>query len=134
MVSYFLCPECRVKGVALFCRGEITYFNISFLFQEIYGYRRSIFRTILTWSFIIETLGLLRMIFHWFPEWFLKCTHKKCSLESAEVLLIVVRHFLINFFSPILKILKLNRKHIRRNIGGYTSERLSHFLLWKLCK
>lgn len=30
------------------------------------------------------------MVFHWFPEWFLKCTHNQCSLEDAERVLIVV--------------------------------------------
>ena len=31
------------------------------------------FRTIITWFFITLTLGILRMVYHWFPEWFLNC-------------------------------------------------------------
>ncbi|XP_046445093.1 polyamine-transporting ATPase 13A3-like isoform X2 [Daphnia pulex] len=57
--------------------------------MELYGYRRSLFRTILTWLFIVKTVGILRMVFHWFPEWFLNCTHTRCSLEVAEKILIV---------------------------------------------
>lgn len=57
--------------------------------MEIHGYRRSIFWTTVTWFFIVITVGILRMVYHWFPEWFLNCTHTKCSLEAAEKVLLV---------------------------------------------
>ena len=60
------------------------------LLQEIHGYRRWILGSILTWSLIVLTVGILRVIFHWFPEWFLKCTYTSCSLETADKVLIVV--------------------------------------------
>ena len=58
--------------------------------MEIYGYRRSKIKTIVTYFFIFITIGILRLVYHWFPEWFLNCTHSKCSLESAEKVLVVV--------------------------------------------
>jgi len=57
--------------------------------MEIHGYGRSILGSILTWSFIVLTAGILRVIFHWFPEWLLKCTYTPCSLETADKVLIV---------------------------------------------
>jgi hypothetical protein len=58
--------------------------------MEIYGYRRSNIKTIVTYFFIFVTIGILRLVYHWFPEWFLNCTHSKCSLESANQVLVVV--------------------------------------------
>jgi len=47
-------------------------------------------KSIVTYSIIVMTVGILRLVYHWFPEWFLNCTHSKCSLESAERVLVVV--------------------------------------------
>jgi hypothetical protein len=47
-------------------------------------------KSIVTYSIIVMTIGILRLVYHWFPEWFLNCTHSKCSLESAERVLVVV--------------------------------------------
>ncbi|XP_057368287.1 polyamine-transporting ATPase 13A3-like isoform X2 [Daphnia carinata] len=70
--------------------ASVSYINAGDEDQmELYGYRRSNFRTALTWLFILKTLGILRMVFHWFPEWFLNCTYTRCSLEVAEKVLIV---------------------------------------------
>ncbi|EFX85022.1 hypothetical protein DAPPUDRAFT_314488 [Daphnia pulex] len=57
--------------------------------MEIQGYRRSILWTIVTWFFIVITVGILRMVYHWFPEWFLNCTHTKCPFEVADKVLLV---------------------------------------------
>ena len=67
------------------------FYWINQIFQkELYGYRKSVFWTSITWVFIVLTVGILRMVFHWFPEWFLNCTHTRCPLETAEKVLIVV--------------------------------------------
>jgi len=69
---------------------SITYINAGEEDQmEIYGYRRSMIKSIVTYSIIVMTVGILRLVYHWFPEWFLNCTHSKCSLESAERVLVV---------------------------------------------
>ncbi|KAK0175752.1 hypothetical protein PV327_009479 [Microctonus hyperodae] len=59
--------------------------------MEIYGYRRNKIYTSITWFFIIITGGLLRLIFHWFPQLMLKATHSICSLNEADRVLLIER-------------------------------------------
>ena len=93
--------------------------------QEIYGYRRSMMKSIVTYLIIVMTIGILRLVYHWFPEWFLNCTHSKCSLESAEKVLVVVsnpRHigrFSHNRFITFC-LLNGDRSCSRRSIAGFT--------------
>lgn len=89
--------DCKWKDVG---SGGVKWL-IDCLLQEIHGYGRSILGSILTWSFIVLTAGILRVIFHWFPEWFLKCTYTPCSLETADKVLIVVT--IILFLKIIIK-------------------------------
>lgn len=60
------------------------------MFQEIYGFKRSVVRTGLTWVLIVATAGLLRLFFHWLPEYMLRATHTPCPLSCASKVLIVV--------------------------------------------
>lgn len=60
--------------------------------MEIHGYSRNKFKTCVTWIFIILTLGALRLVFHWWPHWMLYATHRKCSLDSAEKVLVIERY------------------------------------------
>ena len=62
----------------------------SFAKKELFGYRRSALKTALTWSAVAATALVLRVVFHWFPEWFLKCTHSQCPLDRADHVLVVV--------------------------------------------
>jgi hypothetical protein len=84
-------------------------------------------KSIVTYLIIVMTIGILRLVYHWFPEWFLNCTHSKCTLESAEKVLVVVsnpRH--IGRFSPkpnrfiALCLLDGDRSYSRRSIAGFT--------------
>lgn len=59
---------------------------------EVYGYCRCWLRTSLCWAFIILTLGALRLLLHWYPQWLLTATHRPCSLGKAAKLLIVDRY------------------------------------------
>lgn len=43
---------------------------------------------IVTWIFITLTLGFLRLVFYWKPNWMLICTHKQCSLDVATKILL----------------------------------------------
>ncbi|XP_067950022.1 polyamine-transporting ATPase 13A3-like [Watersipora subatra] len=52
------------------------------------GYTRSIGRTTLTWIGFILSLGFLRLIFYWKPNWYIRCTHVKTSLSSASHVLL----------------------------------------------
>uniref|UniRef100_A0A1I8I8Z8 Cation-transporting ATPase n=1 Tax=Macrostomum lignano TaxID=282301 RepID=A0A1I8I8Z8_9PLAT len=56
--------------------------------SRIYGYRRNQLRTALTYAGFVLTAFLLRLVFHWKPEWYVKCTHDRCSLRRAEKLVI----------------------------------------------
>nr|CAD7426059.1 unnamed protein product [Timema monikensis] len=57
---------------------------------EIYGYKRNLLYTTCAWLCILMTMGFVQLIFHWYPQICLYSTHKKCSLQQAEKLLIVL--------------------------------------------
>lgn len=54
----------------------------------VYGYRKSTFRSFICYLCIGLTLGLLRLVMHWWSHWLLLATHKPCSLEQAEKVLV----------------------------------------------
>lgn len=54
----------------------------------VYGYKKSKFRTFLCYCCVVLTLGILRLVMHWWSHWLLLATHKKCTLEEAEKVLI----------------------------------------------
>ncbi|XP_017780641.1 PREDICTED: probable cation-transporting ATPase 13A3 [Nicrophorus vespilloides] len=56
--------------------------------MEICGYKRSAAKTALTYVFVILTAGLLRLIFHWCPHWFLKAKCNPCDITQADFVLI----------------------------------------------
>lgn len=45
---------------------------------------------VVTWGFIVVTVGFLRLVFHWRPQWYLWASHVKCSLAEAQRILLVV--------------------------------------------
>lgn len=57
----------------------------------IYGFRKNSLKSFMTYLFYVLSLGIVRLIFHWFPTWRLYMTHSKCYLEIAEKVLVVVR-------------------------------------------
>lgn len=46
--------------------------------------------TIITWILICLTLGFIRLLFHWWPHWVLYTMFKRCPLNEADRVLIVV--------------------------------------------
>lgn len=54
----------------------------------VYGYRKSALRTSLCYVGFALTLGLLRLVMHWWSHWLLLATHKPCALERAEKVLV----------------------------------------------
>ncbi|CAH8619917.1 unnamed protein product [Heterobilharzia americana] len=52
--------------------------------SEIEGYRFSYVRYICMIIGCVLTGGFLRLLFHWFPQWMLWCTHKSCGLHEAH--------------------------------------------------
>ncbi|KAI1725904.1 e1-E2 ATPase domain-containing protein [Ditylenchus destructor] len=55
---------------------------------NIYGYRKSPFRTAMMWILTILTVGIARLILHWNPEWLVKCVATKCSLSVCDHVLV----------------------------------------------
>jgi len=58
--------------------------------QETHGYRQHMGYTIMSWIVTVITCGALRLVFHWWPTFMLFSTHMKCSLQSAQKILVVV--------------------------------------------
>ncbi|KAH8298702.1 hypothetical protein KR018_009473 [Drosophila ironensis] len=56
--------------------------------MTVVGYRRSYIRSILCWTCIFLTGGLLRLVLHWWRHWHLIATCTECPLEVAERVLI----------------------------------------------
>ncbi|KAK5649470.1 hypothetical protein RI129_000499 [Pyrocoelia pectoralis] len=56
---------------------------------EFHGYRRNKHKTVITYFFYVTSLGLLRLLFHWFPTWNLYATHSKCCLRVAHKVLVI---------------------------------------------
>lgn len=54
----------------------------------VYGYKKSSFRTFVCYTGVALTLGILRLVLHWWSHWLLFTTHKPCSLEEAEKVLV----------------------------------------------
>ncbi|XP_018404242.1 PREDICTED: probable cation-transporting ATPase 13A3 [Cyphomyrmex costatus] len=56
---------------------------------SIYGFEKSLLRTILTYVSYILSVGLVRLLFHWFPRLHLYATHRKCLLNCATKILAI---------------------------------------------
>lgn len=54
----------------------------------VYGYRKSNFRTLCCYVCVALSVGILRLVMHWWSHWLLYATHKPCSLEDAEKVLV----------------------------------------------
>ncbi|XP_073986306.1 polyamine-transporting ATPase 13A3-like isoform X2 [Rhodnius prolixus] len=73
--------------------------------MEIYGYREYLPIKITTWTAIILTAGLLRLVFHWWPKLMLYATHRPCNLATATKLLVIdtyEKRFKSSFIKNIL--------------------------------
>lgn len=64
---------------------------------NIFGYKRSIPRTFGMWLLTISTIGIFRLILHWYPEWFVWFTSRKTSLANCDHILVKDDHLNIAF-------------------------------------
>ena len=64
--------------------------------MEIWGYESSMLKTVIIWFLILITLGLLRLVLYWKPNWLLLCTHKQCTLHLATKILLKVKNKFLN--------------------------------------
>uniref|UniRef100_A0A1B6M5K1 Cation-transporting ATPase n=1 Tax=Graphocephala atropunctata TaxID=36148 RepID=A0A1B6M5K1_9HEMI len=60
--------------------------------MEIYGYRESGVCKAVMWGCVLLTLGVLRLVFHWWPQYMLYMSHKRCSLAVADKVLVVDKY------------------------------------------
>uniref|UniRef100_A0A915JP68 Cation-transporting ATPase n=1 Tax=Romanomermis culicivorax TaxID=13658 RepID=A0A915JP68_ROMCU len=61
--------------------------------MQIWSYRNSKPKLLLTYALSILTCGLVRLIFHWKPTWRIALTCYGCSLKEAELILIRDENF-----------------------------------------
>lgn len=81
------------KGDAPGIFPGVDYINMGLEDQmEIYGYKRHAALTGVSWFFIVMSLGAVRLVFHWWPQWMLYATHSRCPLDVAEKVLIVEKY------------------------------------------
>ncbi|XP_037566605.2 LOW QUALITY PROTEIN: polyamine-transporting ATPase 13A3-like [Dermacentor silvarum] len=81
--------KCRKQGPPPMKDG-VDYVNAAEEDQmEVFGYRPDGCRTLATWCGMLLTAGLLRLLFHWHPAWWLYCTHRRCPLQQATTVLLV---------------------------------------------
>ncbi|XP_018565908.2 probable cation-transporting ATPase 13A3 [Anoplophora glabripennis] len=57
--------------------------------MEIQGFLCNKMKLYFTRLFYVLTLGILRLIFHWYPVLKIKATHTRCDLDTAEEVLII---------------------------------------------
>ncbi|XP_011865400.1 PREDICTED: probable cation-transporting ATPase 13A3 [Vollenhovia emeryi] len=56
---------------------------------HIYGFEKSSLRTTVTYVSYVLTVGLVRLLFHWYPRLHLYATHRKCALNCATKILAI---------------------------------------------
>nr|XP_022902834.1 probable cation-transporting ATPase 13A3 isoform X1 [Onthophagus taurus]XP_022902836.1 probable cation-transporting ATPase 13A3 isoform X1 [Onthophagus taurus] len=56
--------------------------------MDVCGYKTSPIRSTITYFLILITAGLLRLVFHWVPHWYLKARAIQCRVAEAEYVLI----------------------------------------------
>ncbi|XP_025994168.1 probable cation-transporting ATPase 13A3 [Solenopsis invicta] len=55
----------------------------------IYGFKKSSLRITLTYVSYVLSIGLVRLLFHWYPRLHLYATHRKCALNCATKILVI---------------------------------------------
>ncbi|CAF0827890.1 unnamed protein product [Adineta ricciae] len=95
----------------------------------LYGYTRSIARTIITWIFIFLTVGFLRLVFYWKPHWFVRCYCTRADLAVAQYVLLKDRYQQW-YVETVLKVdpnLNPNDPNDSRNFTPANRSRYGHF-------
>ncbi|XP_072748287.1 polyamine-transporting ATPase 13A3 isoform X3 [Anoplolepis gracilipes] len=56
---------------------------------HIYGFEKSLLKTIIIYVLYILSIGWVRLLFHWYPRLHLYATHRKCTLNRATKILAI---------------------------------------------
>ncbi|XP_071449329.1 polyamine-transporting ATPase 13A3-like [Hetaerina americana] len=84
---------------------------------EFQGYRKCKCKIFVSWTSILLTGGLLRLLYHWFPRLHLYSTHAPCPLTSATKVL-VVESFQKKFKNYYVKDIKTSIVHGLKKDAG----------------
>ncbi|XP_063707485.1 polyamine-transporting ATPase 13A3 isoform X3 [Culicoides brevitarsis] len=84
--------------------------------DEIYitGYKHCRWRAFLCYTSFVLTLGLLRLVMHWWSHWHLIATHTKCPLDCAEMMLITEHYQGKHTIYHVKKVFELNANTIAK--------------------
>ena len=63
------------------------------------GYKKNSFKSALTWLVILATAGLLGLPLYWWQRFWIYCTHERCSLAEATMVLVVVSRMCFFIFT-----------------------------------
>jgi P5-type ATPase cation transporter len=81
--------------------------------MEITGFRRSLPRTALCYLGFVLTLGILRLVMHWWRHWLLLATHTPCPLQGATNILIRENYQGKHIMYYVKKVHTLNAESVR---------------------
>ncbi|CAJ0587354.1 unnamed protein product, partial [Mesorhabditis spiculigera] len=93
---------------------------------DLYGYKTNLMKTLFYYLISIFTLGIGRLLLHWKEQWYVNVRAEKCSLEEADMLLIIDENQTISH--RIVRSFHQNRDSeplvLPNGIGGY--DEVSH--------
>ncbi|CAI5447953.1 unnamed protein product [Caenorhabditis angaria] len=90
---------------------------------EIFAYRTTTWRTIFFYIFSFGTCGIFRLILHWFPKLFIEFRAKRCSVQNANLVLVIDSHER----SEICRVFYRNRKSTEHTVVAHTDGSLIEF-------
>ncbi|CAG9772733.1 unnamed protein product [Ceutorhynchus assimilis] len=85
--------------------------------MEIQGFVFSKLKSSMCTVFYLTTLGILRLVFHWYPVWHLKATHRRTDLKNAEKVLIADNYHGKATSHFVRNIITLNSDSLQGNYG-----------------
>ncbi|TKR72576.1 hypothetical protein L596_020001 [Steinernema carpocapsae] len=72
---------------------------------ELWGFRKSSIKNFFTWILTLLTVGTIRVVLHWFPEYEAKFTSDRCNLDEADHVLIKEEDHQVLTFRPVRSLL-----------------------------
>ncbi|KAI6224422.1 Cation-transporting ATPase [Aphelenchoides fujianensis] len=82
----------RSPGAQSTCSAHYSVIEINDEQLQIWAYRTSMWKWILTLLASILTAGLLRLVLYWYPRWYVMCTAAKSTMDSCTHILVLDDH------------------------------------------
>ncbi|XP_033763962.1 probable cation-transporting ATPase 13A3 isoform X2 [Pecten maximus] len=77
--------------------------------MEIIGYYPNTLKTVIVWVLVAVTAGVLRLFFYWFPHLMIKCSHTRCDLQHANV--VILKDIYKQWFVSQVKVVEDEPQH-----------------------